>query len=78
LRVLERQSKGFLSFGIRAQLRAMVIETRGGAQIGVLEGNMQRLQLLPTPPLLPIIQITPLFLLEILSRRLDTLVDRIQ
>ena len=42
--VLEGEIKGILSFGIRAQLRAMVIETRGGAQIGVLEGNMQRLQ----------------------------------
>ena len=32
----------------------------------------------PIPPLLLIIQITPLFLLEILSRRLGALVDRIQ
>jgi hypothetical protein len=32
----------------------------------------------PIPPLLLIIQIPSLFLLEILSRRLDTLVDRIQ
>jgi hypothetical protein len=30
------------------------------------------------PPLLLIIQIPSLFLLEILSRRLDSLVDRIQ
>jgi hypothetical protein len=32
----------------------------------------------PTPPLLPIIQIPSLITHRILSRRLDTLVDRIQ